>query len=42
MVMPVTGDKTVTTETLVTSEELAFKPHVPERIRDVKTNKFAL
>ena len=30
------GDNTVTTETLVTCEELASKPHVPERILDVK------
>ena len=31
------GDNTVTTETLVTSEELSSKPHVLERILDVKT-----
>ena len=31
------GDNTVTTETLVTSEELSTRPHVPERILDVKT-----
>ena len=31
------ADNTVTTETLVTSEELASKPHVPERILNVKT-----
>ena len=31
------GNNTVTTETLVTSEELSSKPHVPERILDVKT-----
>ena len=31
------GDNTVTTETLVTSEELSTKPHAPERILDVKT-----
>ena len=31
------NNNTVTTETLVTSEELSTKPHVPERILDVKT-----
>ena len=33
------GDNTVITETLVTSKELSSKPHVPERILDVKTKK---
>ena len=33
------GDNTVTTENLVTSEELSSKPHLPERILDVKTKK---
>ena len=33
------GDNTVTTETLVSSEDLSSKPHVPERILDVKTKK---
>ena len=31
------GDNTVTTETLITSEELSTKPHVPDIILDVKT-----
>ena len=31
------SDNTVATETLVTSEELSSKPHVPKRILDVKT-----
>ena len=31
------GDNTVTTETLVTSEDLASKPQLPKRIFDVKT-----
>ena len=33
------GDNTVTTETLVTSEELSSKPCVPKRILDIKTKK---
>ena len=33
------GDNTLTTQTLVTFEELSSKPHVPERILDVKTKK---
>ena len=33
------GDNTVTTETLVSSEDLSSKPHVPEKILDVKTKK---
>ena len=31
------GDNTITTQTLVTSEELSSKPHVLERILNVKT-----
>ena len=31
------SDNTVTAETLVTSEGLSSKPHLPERILDVKT-----
>ena len=31
------SNNTVTITTLVTSEELSSKPHVPERIFDVKT-----
>ena len=31
-------DNTVITKTLVTSEDLGSKPHVPEKILDVKTN----
>ena len=31
------GDNTVTTENLVTSEDLSSEPHVPERVLDVKT-----
>ena len=31
------SNNTITTETLVTSEELSSKPHVPERILNVKT-----
>ena len=31
------GNNTVTTKTLVTSEELSSNPHVPERILNVKT-----
>ena len=33
------GDNTVTTETLVTSEDLSLKSHVPEKILDLKTKK---
>ena len=32
-------NNTITTKTLVTSEELASKPHVPKRFLDVKTKK---
>ena len=34
------GDNTVTTETLVTSKDLPSKPHVLEKILDVKTKYF--
>ena len=36
------GDNTVTTETLVTSKHLSSKPHVPERILNVKAKKLRI